>query len=187
MSKSQHPAMSAAPSVTFMGQASGDPDLDPFEVHVFPIAIRHLTSSPRPQFRSIRVAARQAPTWPCRRVRSHPLGMGCGTGPTRQHRPGSRELLPGRCPAPRPGHGEQSLLPAQTAAASRPQVGVPKGDAKPPLLSPRWTPVETDPAADCDLAGLREKAGEGERLGGRTAAARGTEGLSWGLPHHFTR
>lgn len=41
--------MSAVPAVTFMGQASEDMDLDPFEVHVFPIAIRHLTSSPRPQ------------------------------------------------------------------------------------------------------------------------------------------
>lgn len=56
------------------------------EVHVFPMAIRHLTSSA--SCPSIRVAAPEASTWPCGRVGSHPPGPGCGTGLARQHRPG---------------------------------------------------------------------------------------------------
>lgn len=154
----------------------GDMDLDPFDVHVFPMAIRHLTSSPRPQLRSIRLAA--PPTWPCRRVRSHPLGMGCGTGPARQHRPGNF------CKA--------AVLPLRQGTAgnrcSGPKLQQPpdrKVDAKTPLVSPGRTPAQAEPPAECDPAGLGEKA-EGKRLSGLTAAGRGTEGLEWGLPQHST-
>lgn len=176
--------MSAVPAVTFMGQASRDTDLDPFEVHVFLIPID--TSPPLPGHNS------GASGWqPGRHLRGRAdvygaTHSGWAAGLARQGST-ARELLPGRCPAPRPGHGGQLLLPAQTAAASTPQMGVPKGDAKTPVVSPGWTAVRADPAADCDPAGLRQKAGKGERLGGQTAAGRGTQGLSWGLPHHFTR
>lgn len=172
--------MSSAPAVTLMGQASGDTDLDPLEAHVSPMAIRHLTSSPQlrlPEHPGGSPAATDVAVQTCTEP---PTRDGLRDWPDKAAPPGQPAILPGRCAAPRPRHSRQSVLPAETGAAPRPPAAVPKVDVKTPVVTPGWTPAQADPAAECDPAGLREKAGEGKRLGGLTGLEGERRGWSGG-------
>lgn len=116
--------------------------------------IPHIWSEPAA--RAMRVAAPQSPTWPRRRVRSHPYGLGCKTGLTTHHGPGSS---PG--PQSRPSAKPQGVTGAPTrTAAVKATLGQPPN---PKRVSdrPGWMTVQmtvhTNPPMEWDPTGAEHK------------------------------
>lgn len=133
-----------------------------FEVSVFPATVSHLPSQATKQAAwGMWVAAPQSPTWPCRRVQSHPDGLSCMTGWTTRHHTGRQQLLEGCSPHPplRPSVG--ALLPTKSLP-----------------LTPCGMPAQADPELEWDPWGW----GKAEERKRPTGAGRGTEGLERGLP-----
>lgn len=134
----------------------------------------------KPAARGVQVAAPRSPTWPRRRVQSHPRGPGCKAGLTTHHRPGSQD----RRPAPPPRRSGRPVLPPE-----------------PLPLMPRWGGLPACPTAQggCQRrqttggVGSRraeERKREGKRPAPSQAAWQGLDGerrgWSGGCPHPFT-
>lgn len=103
------------------------------------------------RLRRVWVAAPQSPTWPGRRVQSHPLGLGCTAGLTPHHRPGGPQLLESHAPAPPPA-GNRCSCPKTPQPPNPKQVSHLPGQTMPAQADP---PVQWDPRGAEGIKGRR--------------------------------